>query len=650
MERHGKMTDPDRRALLSDESDDEFELDNPLQYRSTDSGEHGVTDHGRRRCKKCSATSRVLMVIGFAVLIGSVTAMIFLLGFKVFPSSTASAPPSQSHTEAKVNTGSSSKLGKYRFAAVAADAGPCSEVGTKILARCGSAVDAAIATLLCVGVENTQSMGVGGGHFMTIYNRANKTATTIIAREMAPGAANETMFTTNPNKDASTFGGLAIGVPGEIMGYWEAHQRFGKLPWKELFQPTIKMCRNGFKIGSALAKAITGSQDVIRKMEGLSEIFIRDGKLLKEGDVMYRTKLANTLERIANKGVSEFYNSSLSADIAKEVQDNGGIITKTDLSNYRVDIKEPLTVTLDEGERTVYSVRPPASGAVLEFILNIIDGYGFEKEDLSSEASRVLTYHRIIEAFKFAYAKRTELGDENFLNGTLQTLLKNMTSNHFAEYIRGRITDNMTHKTAYYDPSFYNTETYGTSHLSVLAANGDAVSVTSTINTYFGSKVRGQNTGIIYNNEMDDFSSPNITNYFGLPPSPANFIKPGKRPLSSMCPAIIVNKDGDVELVIGASGGTKITTAVALVTMQTLWFGKNIKESIDSRRPHHQLIPPTIQYEKGFPWLIRYGLKKKGHNLTERAVGGSTVQGIHRVGDYIYANSDFRKGGWPDGY
>ncbi|XP_013413015.1 glutathione hydrolase 1 proenzyme isoform X1 [Lingula anatina] len=546
---------------------------------------------------------------------------------------------------------SASRLGEYRFAAVAADAGECSKVGTEFLARCGSAVDAAIASLLCVGVHNAHSMGVGGGFFMTVYNRANKTAYTIDAREQAPAAANETMFTNNPSKTASTIGGLAIGVPGEIRGYWLAHQRFGKLPWKELFVPTIKMCRSGIKVGKPLEIALIAREKEILNDTSLSEVFAPRGKILKAGDMMYRYKLAHTLEKIANAtdGGSEFYDSELTQDIVDEIQEKGGIITRQDMREYTAKEKKPLVLKMNDGMEAI-SPPPPSSGAVYQFILNILQGYNFTAQELH-RSHAVRTYHRMVEAMKFAYAKRTEFGDEDYLrNTTLDQLVKNMTSLEFGDHIRSLITDNTTHGTAYYGPTFYDRMTEGTSHLSVLAGNGDAVSVTSTINLYLGSRVRGKKTGIIYNDEMDDFSSPNITNAFGIPPSPNNFIRPGKRPLSSMCPTIVVNKDGDVILVVGASGGSRITTATAYVTARTLWFGENIKQAIDARRIHHQLLPPEISYEEGFRKMYISGLRALNHNLTERAVGGSVVQGIHRSESAIYANSDFRKGGYPDGY
>ena len=548
---------------------------------------------------------------------------------------------------------SESVEGHYRYAAVASDAGPCSTIGSDILARHGgTVVDATISSLLCQCVYNIHSCGIGGGFFMTVYNRANKTAYAIIAREMAPAQASETMYTNR----SSTLGGLAIGIPGEIKGLWLAHQIGGKLPWKDLLQPIIKLCREGIVVGIPVAYAMSVQTETIKTQLGLRDLIVNKatGEFFKAGEIIKMPKLARTFEIIADEGVDAFYNGSLTKDIVADIQDNGGIITEDDLANYIAIKKDPLMIKLDDNQ-TVYSPPPPSSGAVYQFILNILSGYKLGKECMSTEAKEIMTWHRIVEAFKFAYAKRTDLGDGDgegdAFRQELNELVKNMTSTTFGNEIRSQIWDNQTHDTNYYGPTFYDDLKTGTAHLSVLAPNGDAVSVTSTINLYFGSKVVGNRTGIIFNNEMDDFSTPITINAFGVPASPANFIKPGKRPLSAMCPSIVVNSDGMVNLVVGAAGGTKITTSSALVTLETLWLKLGIKEAIDHRRLHHQLLPPYITVEKGFPQAILDGLVRLGHNISLSDSAGSVVQGIlQRQEGTITANSDFRKHGYPDGY
>lgn len=544
--------------------------------------------------------------------------------------------------------------GHYRYAAVSSDTGSCAQIGIDIMGRRqGSVVDATIATILCQCVENSHSCGIGGGHFMTIYNRENNTAYTILAREMAPGAATENMFV--PKNKSSTEGGLAIGVPGEIKGLYEAWKIGGKLPWKDLFQPTIKRLRDGFKVSEPLAVAIAQQTTVLMRQEHLRLTLTnpQTGRPYNQGETIKMPLLAKTFEAIADDPHA-LYNGSLVDDVVADIQEAGGIITKQDLQNYVAVIKEPLVVKLKDNS-TIFTPPPPSSGAVYAMILNIADKYGFNPDSVSTTEKSTLTWHRIVEAMKFAYAKRSSLGDpdkesQSFKDG-IDELVKNMTSSSYADYVRSRISDDATHDTMYYGPTFYDQSKTGTSHLAVLAPNGDAASITSTINLYFGSKVVGKRTGIIFNNEMDDFSTPNTTNFFGVPASAANFIKPGKRPLSSMCPSIVVDSDGHVKLVVGASGGTKITTSTALVSIETLWFKYGIKKAIDHKRLHHQLLPAYISVEEGFDPQVINGLKRIGHNITMSASAGSIVQGILQNEEgKITANADYRKRGVPDGY
>ncbi|PVD32769.1 hypothetical protein C0Q70_08215 [Pomacea canaliculata] len=324
-----------------------------------------------------------------------------------------------------------------------------------------------------------------------------------------------------------------------------------------------------------------------------------------------------------------------------------GTITREDLADYTVDVTSPVTFNVTSSGLTVYSMPLPGSGVVLGYIFNILSGYGFTPDSMSTTDKAVLTYHRIVEAMKFAYAKRSELGDPKFLN--ISQLVHNMTSPEVGQEIRAKISDDKTHDIPYYEPSFFNKNDKGTSHTSVFDGEGNAVAITSTVNLYFGSKMKGNRTGIIFNNEMDDFSTPNTTNAFDVPASPANFIQPGKRPLSSMTPSVFVDsKTGEVKLVAGASGGTKITTATALVAMRTLWFNDSLVEAVDDPRVHHQLFPPEIHVDPGFPKDIQDGLVAKGHKVV--AQSGSVVQAILNEDERLYAVSDWRKGGAPDGY
>ncbi|CAF1420449.1 unnamed protein product [Rotaria sordida] len=503
------------------------------------------------------------------------------------------------------------KKRKYSRAAIAVDNVECSKIGRQILEKGGTTVDAVLAAAICNGVMTGHSMGIGGGY------------------------------------------GLAITVPGELRAYKKAYDNFGGgVSWRDLFQPTIELCRNGFIVSPSQAKAIKETTSYILKDPTMRELFVKNNQtneLYSAGDIMKRPKYAATLEIIAEQGVDAFYMGVLADKIIKEIQDRGGIITKQDLADYQVDFDEALHIPL-KNSLTGFTSQAPSSGPILIFILNILQGYNMLENNFKNMSTSALFYHRLIEAFKFAYAKRNELGDPSQIN--INDLIRKLTSKDYADSIRARIDDHKTFSFEYYGETWLDKLTTGTSHLSVIGPDGDAVAMTSTINLYYGSKVLGPETGIIYNNEMNDFSIPNTINFFGIPASPVNFIAPRKRSVSSASPLILLkNGHKRVQQAIGASGGTKITTTVAQVVMLNLWFNKNIKEAIDAPRLHSQLLPQEVMAEHGFDYNIFYQLKQRGHNITYSEYGFSTIQGIEwrdEVNQY-WANCDIRKDGAPDG-
>ncbi|XP_028522783.1 glutathione hydrolase 1 proenzyme isoform X5 [Apis cerana] len=530
-----------------------------------------------------------------------------------------------------------------------------------MLNKGGSAVDAAIAALLCEGVASLHSMGLGGGFLMTIWDASTKTADYLDAREVAPSEANENMFHGDPQ--LAMFGGLAVAVPGELLGYWEAHKKYGKLKWFDLFQPIISLCGTGSIVTKYLESYLSSKESSIRAEKSLAEILINPttNSLWKVGDRIKRPRLAETLKLIANNGPDIFYNGNMTDNLVKEISAFKGIIKREDFVNYKVKWKKPIKSTI--GNLTIYTAPPPGSGALLTFIMNVLNG------TIPNKDNRI-TWQNIIETFKWAYAKRTKLADPDFTNISESAIyviiaysllhvisihttqvFNNLTSVDYANMIRKKIKINETSN----DPTYYGAITVppddsGTSHVSVLAPDGSAVSVTSTINQVFGAMIRSESTGIIFNDEMDDFSSPNITNAFGVPPSPANFIKPGKRPLSSMSPTIVVDEDEHVRLVIGAAGGTKITTSIATAMILNLWSGYDIKQAVDVPRIHHQLLPMIVQYEQGFSTDILNYLSNIGHNITAYTGIGSAITAISKQNGQIFASSDFRREGKTAGF
>jgi gamma-glutamyltranspeptidase/glutathione hydrolase/leukotriene-C4 hydrolase len=345
------------------------------------------------------------------------------------------------------------------------------------------------------------------------------------------------------------------------------------------------------------------------------------------------------LELIAKEGADVLYNGSLTESFVQDIRDNNGIITVEDMRNYRPEWQRSIKIELPFNQ-VLYTAPLPGSGVILGFIMNILSGF----LDYSQPTS-ITNWQKIIESFKYGYGKRTELGDID-----INSLIQNLTSPDYAARIREQISISST----WQDPEHYGAKTvqpedHGTAHVSVLAPNGDAVSATSTINLYFGAGFMSNSTGIILNDEMDDFSSPNITNSFDMPPSVANFIKAGKRPLSSMSPSIVVDQNGTVQLVVGAAGGTKITTSVAQITIKNLWFDVDIQEAVSDRRLHHQLFPMEVELENPYSDDEEFveALRKIGHVCTISAPssGFSAVTAISRKGDVMRTATDKRRSG-----
>jgi gamma-glutamyltranspeptidase / glutathione hydrolase / leukotriene-C4 hydrolase len=423
---------------------------------------------------------------------------------------------------------------------------------------------------------------------------------------------------------------------------WELHKKYGKLPWKELFEPIIKLCIEGHTVTEYLARVLRVKEKEIKEIPSLREVFVNPetNNIWVAGDKLKRISLAETMKVIADEGADTVYKmGKIGRQLVDDIKGFGGILTAEDFLDYKVKWMKPVETTLREGQRLA-SMPLSGSGAVLILIMNLLRDYELKPDTLS--------YHRIIEAYKLAYALRSELGDPDFVESA-NALIKNMTSMEFAKELKKKINDEKTHNdVSYYGSHFFAPEDHGTAHISILAPNGDAISATGTINYILGS-LRISKTGIILNDEMDDFSTPGKKNIYGIPPSPTNLIQPNKRPMSSMAPSIVINPNGDVDLVIGSAGGSRITTSIAHTLVNYYFFKTNssLWNVFSSKRLHHQLVPNELKYEPDFDPKIVSGLAEKDHvvKVVTETFGFGALVGIKVNGKTIESAYDPRRGG-----
>ncbi|KAH9935606.1 gamma-glutamyltranspeptidase [Fomitopsis serialis] len=531
--------------------------------------------------------------------------------------------------------------------AVASENEVCSDIGVDILKQGGNAVDAAVSTTLCIGVLNMFSSGIGGGGFMTVRvppssPNASSEVHTIDFREMAPAASNNTMFVEEPMK--ALFGGMSVGVPGELRGLEEAHKRWGSLPWRTLVQPSVELAR-GWRMQRELSERIRFEffKPLMLKDPDWSAVFAPEGQLLKEGEIVRRTNLSRTLAVVAEQGADALYKGPIADSLIKKIRATGGVMTREDLQNYAVHVRPALQGTYRG--RKVYTSHAPTSGPVLLHMLNLMEHY----EDLVGEGRTPLNSHRLIEAMKFGFAARTRVCDLAFSNDT--RLIEEIPTKAYSNTVFPNITDDSTHTPDYYHPMFDIIEDHGTSHSSVVDSDGMAVAITSTVNLVFGSQVLDPETGVILNDQMDDFSTPGTPNSFGLFPSPFNYPEPGKRPLSSTVPTIVEYEDGTFYLATGGSGGSRIFPAVFQVILNMDW-GMDVSAAIEHGRVHDQLYPTMVDADNTLPVDTLDALRGKRHNVTVSDINriASVVQAVARQGDKIFAASDSRKRGVASGY
>jgi gamma-glutamyltranspeptidase / glutathione hydrolase len=522
-----------------------------------------------------------------------------------------------------------------------------SQAGVEMLQRGGNVVDAAVATSFVLGVVNPSSCGIGGGGFMLMYRAHDRHAVALDYRETAPAAAARDMFVRDGHAVAelSRHGGLAVAVPGEVAGLAAALHRYGTLPLAAVLEPAIRYARDGFAIEAHLATEIAQTREALRANPLLARNFLHgDGSAMQAGETVRQPELARTLEDLATDGPAVFYRGAIAEQIARSVQTAGGVLTPADLAEFHPTWRRPLAGGYHGYH--VLSMPPPSSGGgVLLEILGML-----RHDDLRALGPESPTYlHLLAEAMQHAFADRAAFyGDSDFVSVPIPALLA--PANTAA--LRARISAART-----FDPQAYGTVIaaaraagdHGTSHFSVLDAHGNAVACTTTINTAFGSTVVAGDTGIILNNEMDDFSAqPGVPNVYGLVGSDANAVAPRKRPLSSMTPAI-VTRHGRSVAALGGSGGPLIITGTLQVLLNILDFDFDATAAVAAPRVHDQWTPAVLAVEPGIPALTRAALARYGYTVKE-VPAMAAIQAVYAHGGRLEGAADPRKGGEAAGW
>lgn len=477
----------------------------------------------------------------------------------------------------------------------------------------GNAVDAAIAAALTLGVVDGFNSGIGGGCFIVI-RRPDGSLHAIDGRDLAPAAATRDMYLRDgkPDGTLSQDGPLAVAVPGALAAYERAVREFGKSPFSELISRAAEVAENGFVVDRTFAGILRSQENILRQYRGnWGNLLKPDGSPYAEGENLTQPDLARTYRRIAKQGIDWFYRGPYSKASAEWFADNGGLLTESDFASYRTVVREPL-VTEYRG-LTIVGFPPPSSGGVhVAQILNILEN--FDLAELYRNEP-VTFYHVVIEAMKLAFADRAFwLGDPDFVS-----VPKGLVNKEYGKKLAAQIDFRKANATAEHgDPRPFDEATFSkhTTHIAAADAEGNWVAITTTINTTFGSKVVVPGTGVMLNNQMDDFAlAPGIPNAFGLVGAEANAIAPGKRPLSSMSPTIVL-KDGKPILTLGAAGGPTIITEVVWAIIRSVDLEMGIADAVAQPRLHHQWSPNRVLCESSLDSKIREGLAAMGHQVT----------------------------------
>jgi len=525
---------------------------------------------------------------------------------------------------------------------VASQEALATRIGASILEQGGNAVDAGAAVAFALAVTLPRAGNIGGGGFMIIHDADSGETVAVDYREKMPAAGTRDMYLDaegNADSKLSRFHGLAIGVPGTVAGMALALEKYGSMTLKEVIAPAIELAEKGIVVTPDLADSLIGLKDRLQQWPSTVPVFYKeDGVPYEPGETLVQADLANSLKLIAEQGQDAFYKGAIGEKIVAEVQNAGGIMSMDDLAAYEAKVREPARGTYRGYE--IVSMPPPSSGgAHIIQILNILEGYPISF--LGHNTGE--TIHLMAEAMKLAYADRSEyLGDSDFVDVPLTGL----TSKAYAAELRSKISRNRVTPSATIKPNnplpFESNET---THFSIVDKDGNAVANTYTINFSYGTGLVAGGTGILLNNEMDDFSAkPGVPNAYGLIGGDANAVEPGKRPLSSMSRTIVLN-DGKPLLVTGSPGGSRIITTTLQVIMNVIDHGMNVAEATAAVRIHDQWLPEEIRIEEGLSGDTIRVLESLGHNVVTKGAMGSTQSIMISDQGFLLGASDPRRAG-----
>ncbi len=529
---------------------------------------------------------------------------------------------------------------------VASDSRLGAEVGARVLAKGGNAVDAAVATAFALAVVYPEAGNIGGGGFLVV-RMADGSNASLDFREKAPLAATRDMFLDARGNvtDQSLIGHRASGVPGAVAGLWAAHQRFGSKPWAELVAPAVEYAERGFTVDAHFAGVVRAYESRLKQFPASAALLLPGGQPIAEGSTWKNPELAAVLRRIAQEGPQGFYQGETARLIAEEMRRGGGLITLEDLRRYEAKWRDP--VEFEYRGHRIISMPPSSSGGLtLALMANIVEGYDLKKLGWRTAGS----LHIVAEASRRAFADRNHfLGDQDFVKVPRDRFL----SEQYAARQRATIPIDRATPSSQIKPGLGETaESDQTTHFSVVDARGNAVALTTTLNELFGSAVTVTGAGFLLNDEMDDFTSkPGVPNLFGLVQGEANAIAPEKRMLSAMTPTIVLDRSGKPMLITGARGGPRIISAVFQIISNVLDYELPLDQALGAPRIHHQHLPDELYYEKdGLSAPTRAALEALGHKVTERSGYIGAAPTLLRRGNAWLGAADPRSGGGAVGH